>query len=528
MLRQTTIQGLAAHGTSRLRRSRRVRLAMRWALSTVAPWALSTGLLVSFTATAGQPRDNAETLVLRLAPHAQSELAMGPSLLSAASAFNLPALSLHDALIPGSHLQGGQAGGQAGGHETARFSYEEPQRLVPMNEYRPRDTLKSAVNGYPELDRSRKTDPLVGLRPSMTRAAPQMSGDELDRLLFKVGPSDLGAQFAPDDGDVQSEPMAFFPFSYSATPQDGTQIALASPVTQGAATPQDVPQDARQDRQQAMLREMPRDMPFSHRSAERQLESIDGSTPSTPRAVALSSATPVPRDLIPVEIAAAPVSRPAAALDMARVTIVPAARALQRAPVPAPGNPFETALATASARLQGRDAPGITIARKSETATPSAASSGTPSGERPDYVAMIGTERMEREQKCLAEAVYYEARSEPEQGQAAVAQVVLNRVRSGLYPDNVCGVVYQNRHRHLACQFTFACEGRALRINEPVSWATAVRVAHEVTTGHTYLADVGGSTHYHATYVRPWWARKLTKMDSIGRHVFYKLKPGQT
>jgi spore germination cell wall hydrolase CwlJ-like protein len=68
-----------------------------------------------------------------------------------------------------------------------------------------------------------------------------------------------------------------------------------------------------------------------------------------------------------------------------------------------------------------------------------------------------------KEQRCLAEAVYFEARSEPEAGQAAVAQVVLNRVRSGLYPTSVCGVVYQNRHRHLACQFTFACEGKALR-----------------------------------------------------------------
>ncbi len=56
----------------------------------------------------------------------------------------------------------------------------------------------------------------------------------------------------------------------------------------------------------------------------------------------------------------------------------------------------------------------------------------------------------------------------------------------------------------------------------------AVRIARDVVEGRTYLADVGASTHYHADYVRPWWARRLTKMDTIGRHVFYRLKPGQT
>jgi spore germination cell wall hydrolase CwlJ-like protein len=106
--------------------------------------------------------------------------------------------------------------------------------------------------------------------------------------------------------------------------------------------------------------------------------------------------------------------------------------------------------------------------------------------------------------------------------------VVLNRVKSGLYPSSICGVVYQNRHRHLACQFTFACEGKALRIGESESWDRAKRVASAVLEGKTYLADVGGATHYHANYVRPYWARRLKKMDVIGRHIFYKLRPGQT
>ncbi|WP_414644190.1 cell wall hydrolase [Bosea sp. (in: a-proteobacteria)] len=137
------------------------------------------------------------------------------------------------------------------------------------------------------------------------------------------------------------------------------------------------------------------------------------------------------------------------------------------------------------------------------------------------YIGLIKPEHIVREQRCLAEAVYFEARSEPEDGRAAVAQVVLNRVKSGVYPGTVCGVVYQNRHRRLACQFTFACEGKALRITETRSWEVAVRIARDVYEGRIYLAEVGVATHYHADYVQPSWAKKLKKMDVIGRHIFY-------
>ncbi len=138
-----------------------------------------------------------------------------------------------------------------------------------------------------------------------------------------------------------------------------------------------------------------------------------------------------------------------------------------------------------------------------------------------------GEDASDKERRCLAEAIYFEARGESEQGQAAVAQVVLNRVASGLYPPTICGVVYQNRRRLNACQFSFACDGRRLRVREPTSWRTAVRIAAEITNGRTYVSDVGASTHYHADYVRPRWAAQLEKMDVIGRHIFYKLQPGQ-
>ncbi|MGH6936461.1 MAG: cell wall hydrolase [Methylocella sp.] len=147
---------------------------------------------------------------------------------------------------------------------------------------------------------------------------------------------------------------------------------------------------------------------------------------------------------------------------------------------------------------------------------------------RPNYAALGNQDDSARENRCLAEAIYFEARGESGEGQAAVAQVVLNRVSSGLYPATICGVVYQNRRHYNACQFSFACEGKSLRIDEPDAWQRAVRIASEVTNGKTYVSDIGGSTHFHANYVRPRWARRLEKMDVIGHHIFYKLRPGQS
>jgi len=146
---------------------------------------------------------------------------------------------------------------------------------------------------------------------------------------------------------------------------------------------------------------------------------------------------------------------------------------------------------------------------------------------QPHYAALIDPGKRSAEMRCLAEAIYFEARSEPELGQSAVAQVVMNRVASSLYPDSICGVVYQNRHRHLACQFTFACEGRSLRIREPAPWRRAERLATEIISGTTFIESVGLATHYHADYVNPRWARALLRRDKIGRHIFYQLRPGQ-
>jgi spore germination cell wall hydrolase CwlJ-like protein len=138
-----------------------------------------------------------------------------------------------------------------------------------------------------------------------------------------------------------------------------------------------------------------------------------------------------------------------------------------------------------------------------------------------ERLGLVGAART-RHEKCLADAIYFEARGEPVRGQMAVAQVVVNRVFSGYYPNSVCGVVYQNAHRHLACQFTFACDGIPERINEPAAWDRAKDIARDALDGKFWLNDVGKATHYHARWVRPWWTREMRRLDRIGVHTFYR------
>ena len=130
------------------------------------------------------------------------------------------------------------------------------------------------------------------------------------------------------------------------------------------------------------------------------------------------------------------------------------------------------------------------------------------------------------EQTCLANAIYFEARSESLRGQAAVAQVVLNRVRNPAYPNSICGVVYQNDNWLNACQFSFACDGKKKRITEPARYKTAKDIAMAVTAGKIFLPEVGSSTHYYASYVNPGWARSMHKMVKIGLHIFYRTYGG--
>lgn len=409
--------------------------------STVAPWALSAGVLVSFTASAGQKFDTdarPETLILRAAPGADSALVDGPSMLVAASSFRMPALNLNSAV------------------RQAYLSFDDPERRVVIDPRLPREEMKRSASGFPEVDRSAKGDLLPGLRPTLTNTP----RNELARVVFSDHEPGLISGGFSLEALKNADKIKGPPIGFERDPDDE---GLTDPALSDASPRSFKP------------------LITSAREAELHIESIDGSTPYAKRTHVTGSATPV--------------------VSYAVVT------------APTPGSPPGASIKLAS--LGGQPGATSTIGKSAPA-------------DREIYTGLIPPEKMASEQRCLSEAVYFEARSESEAGRAAVAQVVLNRVKSGLYPNSVCGVVYQNSHRHLACQFTFTCEGKSLRITEPGPWREAVRIAREVYEGQTYLSEVGASTHYHADYVRPRWARKLKKMDTIGQHIFYKLRPGQT
>jgi spore germination cell wall hydrolase CwlJ-like protein len=369
---------------------------------------MSAGLLVSFTASAGQDPNPGATLIQRLEASEMSDLAAGPSLLAATSAFDMPGLNLSSVI------------------RSANLSLDLPDRYAPLPQPQLRPDLKAFASVFPQVDRDRKGDQIILLRPTLTK---------LDESWRQLAAQELASLFvAPHD-----ERAAATGFS-----SELNEVATAPPVGFEAWP------------------ELPTADP-----AQEQVLVLDIEADAMERATPIIARSP---ELFWLEVPEA-----------------------------------EEAVAD----------PDTTMITKSEP-------------QRSRYADLVAPQQMAREHRCLAEAVYFEARSESERGQAAVAQVVLNRVQSGIYPSTICGVVYQNRHRHLACQFTFACEGKSLAITEPEPWRVAVQITSDVVSGKTYLADVGASTHYHAKYVRPYWAKRLRKMDVIGTHIFYKLYPGQT
>lgn len=160
--------------------------------------------------------------------------------------------------------------------------------------------------------------------------------------------------------------------------------------------------------------------------------------------------------------------------------------------------------------------PGETIAGKGEV---------TGVDRRPmtpaERLKLTGASRAKAE-KCLANAVYFEARDEPVRAQIAVAQVVLNRAFSPYYPNNVCDVVYQNVHRRLKCQFTFACDGKRDTVQEPDAWLRASRIAADILDGKLWMPEVAKSTHYHDDWAHPNWVREMRRMDKLGGLIFYR------
>ncbi|MBB4197377.1 hypothetical protein GGD83_001163 [Rhodoblastus sphagnicola] len=390
-----------------------------------APWLGAAGLLVSFTAEANQ------------------ELPSGASRRGA---------SLHAAVmpeefapLPGVFGESGPSSGRGLLREARLYSGAPASYPDAPDEMQPRADLKKNARIFPEIDRSHKGDPLVGLRPSMDGRLRQNNGlarVRAELLAFTSDRSGLASSFVPAEGPPPGPDSVetFEPWGAGENPVTPSQDAGGSSTMRPAAI------------------------------AEREAQ---GATPAPSRAESLASATPFDAEDTPVEVLAEAI------------------------------NP----------RLVG-----------GALSSPSLA---TPENAR-DIMAMIAPQKLEAEKHCLAQAIYFEARGEPEAGQAAVAQVVLNRMTSGLYPSSICGVVFQNRSHYKACQFSFACEGRSLHVRDADSWAQAQRIADDALAGRGWLAEVGNSTHYHANYVRPRWARSLKKMDVIGKHIFYRLRSGQS
>ena len=153
---------------------------------------------------------------------------------------------------------------------------------------------------------------------------------------------------------------------------------------------------------------------------------------------------------------------------------------------------------------------------------PSDAFTNNTGGAQP-FILKAGTANFSRALKCLSDAIYYEAANEPDDGQRAVAQVIINRMRHPTYPNSICGVIYQGSERRTGCQFSYSCDGSMARTPARPAYLRGQRVALQAISGYVY-APVGMATHYHATYVYPYWAPSLNYLGTIGAHRFYSWK----
>lgn len=122
---------------------------------------------------------------------------------------------------------------------------------------------------------------------------------------------------------------------------------------------------------------------------------------------------------------------------------------------------------------------------------------------------------------CLTQAIYFEARSESIAGQQAVAQVVINRSRLPGFPHTVCGVVFEGYERLTGCQFSFACDGSPLEPNDYAAWVRARAVAKRALAGFVYK-PMANATHYHASWMTPYWSARMSRIGQIGGHIFYR------
>ncbi|MEP0069841.1 cell wall hydrolase [Pyruvatibacter sp.] len=143
-------------------------------------------------------------------------------------------------------------------------------------------------------------------------------------------------------------------------------------------------------------------------------------------------------------------------------------------------------------------------------------------GRLAERFAKLSPAQLQREHLCLAEAVYFEARSEGAKGKLAVAEVVLTRVDDKRYPGTICGVVYQGSHRATGCQFSWTCDGLRDVAAEKTAWMKSQNLASYVMLDVQWEEVTGKATHYHADYVSPYWAPSLRETTTVGKHIFYR------
>lgn len=176
-------------------------------------------------------------------------------------------------------------------------------------------------------------------------------------------------------------------------------------------------------------------------------------------------------------------------------------------------------LAVLNGLNDGALAPAIQAAQTA--ALPAAPAPVSPRAAAP-FVLNLNAKAAQTAAACLADAVYYEAGFEPLDGQRAVAQVVLNRVRDRNFPNTICGVVYEGWRKKTGCQFSFACDGSLIRrAPRREEWERALDVARQALSGYV-MAAAGTATHYHTLDVRPWWKSTVVEVARIGSQIFYR------
>jgi spore germination cell wall hydrolase CwlJ-like protein len=176
--------------------------------------------------------------------------------------------------------------------------------------------------------------------------------------------------------------------------------------------------------------------------------------------------------------------------------------------------------AKALARTEAKGLSSITAPRlKNMTETPVSSKSGIQFSK--SWLDAQPKAKGNAQWKCLSEALYFEARGETVKGQFAVAEVILNRVKSTRFPSSLCGVINQGTGRKYQCQFTYTCDGQAENIHNPAAYGRVSKVARAIMDGKSPVLT-NGATHYHTTAVRPRWAKVYTKTARIGVHIFYR------